>query len=81
MAKRKRIKHIGAVELVNIRPGRMIHFNEYLFKHIGATWNDIKNSLYAAGYSTMEVFNYREKLLEDFNKLCRENHVRGIIHS
>lgn len=56
-----------------------VYFNDYLFTYIGAKWQPIKESLYDAGYQVTEVSQYRDGLLADFKKLCRENGYYGII--
>ena len=59
--------------------GNKVYFNHYLLNQIGATWQQVKNSLYDAGYTCAEVNKYRNGLLEDFRELCEENHLHGII--
>ena len=60
--------------------GNELHFNDYLRQQVGAGWYVIRNDLYNAGYTTWEVFEYREKLLEDFRKLCRENRYIPVVY-
>lgn len=55
-----------------------VYFNNYLEEYIGAKWNAIKGSLYDAGYQASEVSDYRDKLLEDFKVICKENNFYGI---
>ncbi len=59
--------------------GNKVYFNHYLLNQIGATWQQVKNSLYDAGYTCLEVNEYRNGLLEDFRAVCEENHLHGII--
>lgn len=53
--------------------GCELHFNDYLRQQVGAGWYFLRAILYDTGYSAMEVYEYREGLLRDFRKLCREN--------
>lgn len=59
--------------------GNKVYFKHYLLNQIGATWQQVKNSLYDAGYTCIEVNEYRNGLLEDFRAVCEENHLHGII--
>lgn len=59
--------------------GNKVYFNHYLLNQIGATWQQVKDNLYDAGYTFVEVNDYRNGLLEDFRALCEENHLHGII--
>lgn len=59
--------------------GNKVFFNHYLQQQIGGTWQQVKNSLYDAGYTSLEVNEYRNGLLEDFRAVCDENHLHGII--
>lgn len=56
-----------------------VYFNDYLKTYIGAKWQAIKNSLYDAGYQALEVSQYRDDLLGDFNRICAENNYHGIV--
>lgn len=56
-----------------------VYFSDYLNTYIGAKWPAIKNSLYDAGYQTIEVSRYRDQLIEDFERICTENNYHGII--
>lgn len=58
---------------LRVYDGNSLRFNDYLRQQVGAGWYVIRDDLYAAGYATTEVFEYRESLLEDFRKLCREH--------
>ena len=60
--------------------GNELHFNDYLRQQVGAGWYVIRNDLYDAGYTTWEVFEYREKLLEDFRELCRQHRYIPIVY-
>lgn len=59
--------------------GNKVFFNHYLQQQIGAGWQQMKNSLYDAGYTSVEVNEYRNGLLEDFREVCEKNHLHGII--
>ena len=59
--------------------GNKVFFNHYLQQQIGANWQQVKNGLYDAGYTCLEVNEYRNGFLEDFRELCEENHLHGII--
>ncbi len=53
--------------------GCELHFNDYLRQQVGAGWYFIRNMMYDMGCSAGEVFEYREGLLKDFRKLCKQN--------
>lgn len=74
-AKRKKTREIECMQVF----GNKAFFNNYLREQIGAPWQQIKNSLYDAGYTTEEVNAYRDGLLEDFRDVCDRNHIHGII--
>lgn len=46
------------------------YFASYLENEVGASWRMIKRTLYDAGYTAVEVNEYRNKLLSDFKELC-----------
>jgi 5,10-methylene-tetrahydrofolate dehydrogenase/methenyl tetrahydrofolate cyclohydrolase len=75
--KKKLKKHI--VENLTVRKENTVYFNDYLQQYVGAKWQQIKNSLYDAGYTTIEVSTYRDKLLEEFREICHRNKLHGII--
>lgn len=73
MKKRKKVKR----EFVDVA-GMLVfehhaYFKDYLEAQIGAGWHLIKRSLFDAGYTVAEVNAYRDALLEDFDKICKEN--------
>ena len=76
---RKKKKPIFYVECLPVYENRTIYFNNYLQEQIGAKWQQVKNSLYDAGYTSSGVNEYRDGLLADFNALCSEYHLRGVI--
>lgn len=78
-APKKKRKPIFFVECLPVYENRSIYFNNYLQEQIGAKWQQVKSSLYDAGYNSAEVNAYRDGLLADFNDLCREYRLRGII--
>lgn len=59
--------------------GRKCYFKHYLINQIGGTWGQIKDNLYAEGYTATEVNDYRNDLLEDFWRLCKKNNLKGIV--
>lgn len=58
---------------LRVYDGNRLRFNDYLRQQVGAGWYVIRDDLYESGYATTEVFEYRESLLGDFRKLCREH--------
>lgn len=77
-AQRRKRRYDRKTGLTVFQPN-VVYFNEYLEIHIGAKWNTIKRSLYDAGYQTAEVSAYRDRLLEDFGRICEINGFRGIV--
>ena len=78
MRKKRKSK---ATKIIQCMPvyGNTLHFNSYLNIQIGATWPQIKNGLYDAGYTAAEVNEYRNGLLDDFRAFCKENHLIGSV--
>lgn len=67
---------------INLRVyrGNELHFNDYLRREIGAGWYFIRNMMYEFGCDAGEVYEYREALLRDFRRLCRENGYLPVIY-
>lgn len=64
---------------LTVRKDNTVYFNDYLQQYVGARWQQVKGSLYDAGYTTAEVNRYRDKQVEEFQAICRKNNLRGII--
>lgn len=69
-------KEIG----LRVYRGNELHFNDYLRREIGAGWYFIRNMMYEFGCGAGEVYEYREALLRDFRRLCRENGYLPVIY-
>lgn len=67
------------VENLTVRYENTVYFDDYLLQYIGAKWQQIKNSLYDAGYTTTEVSRYRDSLLAEFRGICHRNNLHGYI--
>ncbi len=57
----------------------MVYFNNYLRVYIGASWPEIKAELYAQGYKTRQVNEYREEKIREFEDLCDKYGFNSII--
>ena len=57
----------------------MVYFNNYLRVYIGASWAEIKTELYAQGYKTRQVNEYREEKIREFEDLCDKYGFNSII--
>lgn len=75
----KKRKIVSTIKCLPVHTPNVIFFNEYLEIYVGAKWQQIKSSLYDAGYTTVEVNEYRNEQLKDFNKICKENSLNGVI--
>lgn len=75
---RKR-KIINRIECLPVHEPNIVFYNEYLEIYVGAKWQQIKSSLYDAGYTSAEVNDYRNEQLKDFNKICKEKNLCGIV--
>ena len=76
--KKKKFK-TKIIEYMTVKSENIVYFNDYLQEYIGARWNQVKGSLYDAGYTVTEVNIYRDKLIEEFKEICHKNNLQGII--
>lgn len=65
---------------LKIYEGNELHFNDYLRQQVGAGWYIVRDMLYEAGCGAMEVYEYREELLKDFQELCRKGGFIPVIY-
>lgn len=65
---------------LRVYEGNELHFNDYLRQQVGAGWYMVRNMLYEAGCGAMEIYEYREKLLQDFREICRKGNFVPVIY-
>lgn len=77
--KGKKKRYIGVVDHLPVYPGNKVHFRHFVESRIGATWTTVRDSLYENHYTALEVNAYRNGLLDEFWKLCKEHGLNGQI--
>lgn len=65
---------------LRVYEGNELHFNDYLRQQVGAGWYIVRDMLYEAGYGAIEVYEYWEELLKDFQELCRKGGFAPVIY-